>query len=191
MKNKLRIGVTALALMVALGACAPAPTPPPTPIPVAPVDLKTVSGTLETKLGDVTSGDYTIAGSEDIQLNYIEEYAKGTYLGYSFVYTREIQLLIARPAEYNDLNDNKTFVYVGNRPFLQNTRVRIQYRPVLEGQVITNNDLVSQLYLEENVPPPELDFPIEGLFGPYSVTGVIVFEGGMEGIEYVVPEVGE
>lgn len=140
--------------------------------------------TLEEKLEDLVEyGDYTIKEVHDFNLQYLLSYdAADASVGYGL--SRPIKIVIARPAEISAESKRvfDTFIYLGNRPLEAGSHVTIYYRPVIDGKEITNNDLVAKIISPDCTLPHDLDFVIEGYYGPKSIIGITgseLQEGGI------------
>ena len=122
------------------------------------------------------SGNYVVI-SVDYPLMFTDQSSRG----YNFRLTR----IIARESGQSDIDSYDTFLYLGDRPVITGAEVQLEYFPVKEGEIITVADISTFLNLYDY--PYTNNRPIDGLQGPYSITGIIAIDNDSFGIDYASP----
>ncbi|AJF61009.1 TPA: hypothetical protein HA239_00405 [Candidatus Woesearchaeota archaeon] len=124
---------------------------------------------------ETVRGEYTV-----IQVDYPTIMYDDGEEGYDIRITR----IVALQSGLTDVENYETFLYFGDRPIMEGGRIRITYYPVIPGNAITNDDIMSVLGEQESVSVYRV---IEGFHGPYSITGIVAYNEGVSGIEYISP----
>ncbi|AJF61008.1 TPA: hypothetical protein HA239_00400 [Candidatus Woesearchaeota archaeon] len=123
------------------------------------------------------SGTYNIVRVDYPSLLLEETFEEGA------TYDINITRIVAIQSGFTDVENYETFLYLGNRPLIEGTKVRLEYFPVKEGQLITEDDITDFMFSSSY----GLNRVIEGFHGPYSITGIIAIENGLPAIEYISP----